>query len=224
MIPNETSKENIKINTQKILWDGLGKRNAIHYVGSCRTEEQFLKSGKDDYVKNILEDSLINSKFSDLGGLAVLDVGCGIGRLTQFMAQNFKKAIGLDVSNQMIIRAKSRLVGYKNVELFETDGESIPLPDNSIDLCFSIFVFQHIKDRKIVEKNFEDIHRVLKQNGLFKILISIRKPEKLESWWGGVSYNNESIELLCKKTGFNLLKMEEYVKGCTQWLWLEKQT
>jgi ubiquinone/menaquinone biosynthesis C-methylase UbiE len=121
----------------------------------------------------------------------------------------------------MIKQGKERLKGIDNIQLFETDGNTFPLPDNSVDIAFSYIVFQHIKTHEIVLNNFKEVYRVLKQWGLFKVLVRADRPDNMDAWWNGVSYDEDAIGGLCVSSGFNLLKLE-YVKNYAIWLWMEK--
>lgn len=204
---------------QKQLWEKLAKENSRYYInsdfGRGITEEKFRQSGEDAYQRLIASDGLIRSRES------ILDFGCGTGRLTEFMAKDFKKVIGVDISATMIAQGRSRLKKLKNVELLEIDGQSIPLPDESIDTVFSYLVFQHIKDREMVENSFREIFRILSPEGVFKVLLRSDKQKDMSRWWSGVEYNQESTRELYKKIGFSLLKTEPADKYAF-WLWLVK--
>lgn len=204
---------------QKQLWEKLAKENSKYYINSDKgrgiTEEAFRESGQQTYKEYVADDKLIKSRMS------ILDYGCGTGRLTEFMAKDFKKVIGIDISGTMITQGKARLKELKNVELLETDGESIPLPGSSIDIVFSYLVFQHIKERVMVERTFSEIYRTLSPGGIFKALMRSDKQKDMDRWWSGVEYNQESIRELYKKTGFTLLKLE-YQDKYAFWLWLQK--
>ena len=207
----------------KKLWDKLAKSNSKYYINSDYgreiTEEQFMESGLKDYKGLIWDDIRLMNRFV-CNGSSILDLGCGIGRITQFMVDDFEKVVGIDISGEMIKQAKKRLKGYKNLELIETDGWTIPLKDNSIDLVFSYLVFQHFKNRKMVEANFKEVYRVLKPKGMFKVRIRTDNVDK-DRWWGGVEYTEQSIGKLIKKVGFDLQKTEA-VGDYGIWLWLEK--
>lgn len=204
---------------QKTLWERLAKENSKYYINSDKgrkiTDEEFRKSGEVDYKRLILDDPMIDSRES------ILDLGCGTGRMTEFMAKDFKQVIGVDISGEMIKQGKERLKGINNIQLFETNGNIIPLPDNSVDIAFSYIVFQHIKTHEMVLNNFKEVFRVLKQWGLFKVLVRADRPDNMEAWWNGVSYDEDTIGGLCVSSGFNLLKLE-YVKNYAIWLWMEK--
>ena len=207
----------------KKLWDKLAKSNSKYYInsdfGRGITEEQFMESGLKDYKDLIWDDIRLMNRFVCNGSI-VVDLGCGIGRITQFMADDFDQVYGVDISGEMIKQAKKRLKGCKNVGLVETDGWTIPLADNSIDLVFSYLVFQHFKNRKMVEANFKEVYRILKPKGMFKVRIRTDEVDK-DRWWGGVEYTEQSIGKLIKKVGFDLQKSEA-VGDYGIWLWLEK--
>ncbi len=203
------------MNKLKQLWNNLAKKNARYYINSDKgkgiTEEEFRDSGLDDYIKYIDNDNLMHN-----GGMIFLEIGCGIGRMTEFIDKEYE-VIGIDISREMIKRARERL---PNVFFRETDGETIPFLNDSIDIAFSYLVFQHFKERKMVEKNFEEVYRVLKPGGIFKVRIRSDKVD-LDRWWGGVEYTEQSIGQLIKKVGFELLKTEP-VGDYGFWLWLRK--
>jgi len=209
----------------KKLWDKLARTNSKYYINSDKgkgiTEAEFIKSGFDDYIKHIVEDKLINSLWKGRmwTNFTVLDLGCGIGRITENMTDDFRAVIGIDISGEMIRQARKR-VKRENVRFMETDGESIGLIDGCVDFVFSYLVFQHFKERKMVESNFKEVYRVLKPKGIFKVRIRSDKVDK-SRWWGGVEYTEQSIGKLIKEVGFKLLKTET-VGSYGYWLWLEK--
>ena len=204
---------------QKQLWEALAKENAKYYInsdfGRKISEEQFQRSGQEAYEKYLANDSLIWNRDN------ILDFGCGTGRLTEFMAQDFNKVIVFDISPTMIAQGKERLKDLKNVELIEIDGQSIPLPEGSIDFVFSYLVFQHIKDREMVEEAFREIYRVLKPGGVFKVLLRSDKQKNMNRWWSGIEYGQEAIGVLYQKINFKLIKIENTDKHA-YWLWLQK--
>jgi len=204
----------------KKLWDKLAKKNSKYYINSDKgkgiTEKQFRDSGLKDYKGLILDDIRIYNRFV-CNGSSIVDLGCGIGRLTEFMVGDFKEVIGVDISSEMIKQAKKRVKGAKFIE---TDGWTIPLEDNSVDFVFSYLVFQHFKERKMVEANFKEVYRVLKPKGLFKVRVRTDEVDK-DRWWGGVEYNEQLMGILIKKQRFELQKTEA-VADYGIWLWLEK--
>lgn len=207
------------MNAQKDLWEKLAKENARYYINSDQgrgiSEGEFQASGKDTFIKYIFEDPI----FTKFG--SIVDLGCGSGRLTEFMAWKFREVIGTDISGEMIAQGKERLKNYKNVRLYETDGESIPIPDESVEYVFSYLVFQHMKTREMVKKNFLEAYRVLQPQGIFKVLLRTDEQQSMDAWWSGVHYTEQTAKDLYGSVGFNLIKLEQ-VKTYAMWLWLQK--
>ena len=205
------------MNSKK-LWEKLAKENSMYYInsdyGKGISGEEFERSGYKDFKRLILEDSLLENRNT------ILDLGCGTGRITEYMADHFKAVFGTDISREMIKQGIERLENIKNIDLIETDGSTLPLPDSSIDIVFSYLVFQHMKNRDMVEKNFKEVYRVLMHNGIFKVRIRTDKVD-VNKWWGGVEYTEQSIGKLIKEIGFDILKTEP-VKDYGLWIWLKK--
>lgn len=207
------------MNKQKEHWEKLAKKNSKYYINSDKgrsiSDSDFRESGLKTYTKYILEDKLLQSRDT------ILDYGCGNGRLTEFMASDFKRVIGLDISETMIKEGKKRLSGFKNVELLEIDGETITLPNSSIDIVFSYLVFQHIKQKDMVINTYRQIFNVLKKGGVFKVLMRSDKQPDMNRWWSGVDFKPEEIKTVYEDIGFKLVKIEALDKFA-YWLWLTK--
>jgi len=202
------------MDNQKQLWEELAKTNTKYYINSDYGKNiddfQFEFSGWKDYVKLIRDDDLFPKK------RVVLEVGCGNGRMTEFIALNAEKVVAIDISATMITEGKKRLKRANNIEWIETDGYTIPIPDQSVDNAFSYIVFQHFKTKEMINKNFDEVYRILKPNGIFKVLVRIDHVN-LNTWWGGVISNEEYPVSI----GFKLLKKEQ-IRNYGLWLWLQK--
>ena len=100
-------------------------------------------------------------------GEVVLDLGSG-GGIDAFLAAKKVgpqgKVIGLDMTEEMIHRAQenARNMGFTNVEFKMGEMESIPLPENSVDVVISNCVINLSPDKDSV---FREIFRVLKPKG-----------------------------------------------------------
>src|SRR4051794_32184177 len=67
-------------------------------------------------------------------GATVLDLGCGVGRLTRPLAERAGRVIALDVSPEMLARARDNVNGVSNVEFVLGDGTSLAgVADGSVD-------------------------------------------------------------------------------------------
>lgn len=92
---------------------------------------------------------------------AILDVGCGTGRLLRAADERFPEARleGIDAAQGMIEQARAS-GGRANFQL--ATAESIPFPDAQFDLVFSTMTFHHWADQ---QKGIAEIARVLKPGG-----------------------------------------------------------
>lgn len=205
------------MNNQKALWEKLAMVNSKFYIASSlgrnATEEEFRKSGEDDYNRLLTYD---NSGY--VKGV-FLEIGAGTGRMTEFIARDWSKVIAVDISAEMIRQGKERLKHLKNIKWVENDGEKLPLEDNSVDFAFSYLVYQHVKTYRMVREGFREVCRVLKPNGIFLAFLR-HEAEYVGKWSSGVTYDKDNIPTLLK--GFKLLK-SDYTDNCyTFWLYLQK--
>jgi SAM-dependent methyltransferase len=95
-----------------------------------------------------------------------LDIGCGVGRLTRVLAARADRAVGIDVSAEMLDRAGRYNAHLPNVRWVQGDGVSLAgIDDASIDAVVSHVVFQHIPDPTITLGYVREMGRVLRPGG-----------------------------------------------------------
>lgn len=96
----------------------------------------------------------------------VVEIGCGVGRMTRALAARAANVQALDVSERMLALAREHNPGLANVDWILGDGRSlVGIPDASADACISIVVFQHIPDPEITLGYVREIGRVLRPGG-----------------------------------------------------------
>jgi SAM-dependent methyltransferase len=113
---------------------------------------------------------------------AILQIGCGMGRIERHLAPRVKRVYGADISQNMIRLGRQWLAGIDNVVLLKTNGHQLPLLDGSIDTIFSFLVFIHIHDPGLWQGIFNEVARVLKPDGrfLFTVESNASKVERAE--------------------------------------------
>ncbi|HYE72009.1 MAG TPA: class I SAM-dependent methyltransferase, partial [Blastocatellia bacterium] len=131
-------------------WDERARQNARWFINSGRhrqsaqimpSEEELCAQGRDDSKHLLLDHLPLLLPGSDLKSLRIFEIGCGIGRMTQTLAENFSEVYATDISSEMLKLAHERLHNHKNVRLFETNGLNFAdLPDNFFDVVFSAYV------------------------------------------------------------------------------------
>jgi SAM-dependent methyltransferase len=104
---------------------------------------------------------------------AVLEIGCGVGRLTRGLAAAAASVRAVDVSARMLELARQHNRELANVEWILGDGTSLaPIESSSVDACVSHVVFQHIPDPAITLGYVVEIGRVLRPDGWAAFQIS----------------------------------------------------
>lgn len=106
---------------------------------------------------DILNDKIINAQSY------VLDVGCGTGRWSKYIAKKVGFVESIDPSDA-IFAADNLLREIKNVRLSKASTETIPFNDESFDFVMSIGVLHHIPN---TEQAMRDCVKKLKQGGYF---------------------------------------------------------
>lgn len=97
-----------------------------------------------------------------LSGRCIVEVGCGTGTNTVWLAEPAQRVIALDFSERMLDEARRRVI-LDRVRFLQQDiSESWPVPDESADLVVASLVMEHIRDLKPI---FAETERVLKGGG-----------------------------------------------------------
>ena len=102
-------------------------------------------SGKDvDYFAEGKADLLVDLAQRRLGDptkLSALDVGCGVGVTDRFLADRFGDLHGVDIAGDAVERARET---NPNVHYASYDGGALPVPDDAVDVAFTICVVHHV--------------------------------------------------------------------------------
>jgi SAM-dependent methyltransferase len=107
-----------------------------------------------------------------------LDVGCGVGFVVEYLSgPSFDlKAFGVDISDQAIEKAKSRLssVPGSQQRLVVLEGQSLPFENGFFSLVTCFDVLEHL-DPEDIDATLNEVTRVLRPGGIFFGSVSCRK-------------------------------------------------
>ncbi|MFZ5668915.1 MAG: methyltransferase domain-containing protein [Pseudomonadota bacterium] len=151
--------------------------------------------------------------------LTVVDLGCGVGRLTPALAETFGGPVwGVEPSEKMravaLATAAHPSVGYLAGEM-----AAIPLPDAGADAVLMFLSLHHVPDRAAGAR---EIRRVLKPGG--RLLVRSPFRERMGgNWWYRFFPRAEAIEremfptlaettALFAAVGLNALALEQVVE------------
>jgi ubiquinone/menaquinone biosynthesis C-methylase UbiE len=146
----------------KAAWNSLAETEhsaLIHVAGY--TDEAQLKISTEVTLRML--QMTIGIKPTD----TFLEIGCGVGRVGQYLAPKVTHWIGCDVSENMLAHAGRRLKGIPNISLRPISGYDLsPIPDSSVDAVYCTVVFMHLEewDRFGYMK---EAFRILKPGGRF---------------------------------------------------------
>lgn len=150
---------------------------------SEKAQNEFFETGKK-HVDHVI--AICAAKFGAVPELnAVLDFGCGTGRLLVPFARVAKSVVGVDVSNAMLALAKEncRKRSINNVSLIQTADIS-GMGGELFDLVHSFVVLQHISPSR-GERIFENLASRLRPGGIGVLHILYSK-KMFDRWKGGI--------------------------------------
>jgi ubiquinone/menaquinone biosynthesis C-methylase UbiE len=110
---------------------------------------------KSRKVKTSKIVSILKANYPKLKSATIVDIGTGAGYIAQGLANNSKKVISVDVTDERKVKK-----GYKFVLVKD---ERLPFDDNSIDIIISNHVIEHVQDQLL---HIQEMHRVLKKGGI----------------------------------------------------------
>ena len=141
----------------------------------------------------------------------VLEVGCGIGFLTSYLAKEYKwNVTGIDLDSEQVKRAKIDNKENDYLRFFEADATDLPFENNEFDVILSFDVLHHIPNW---DKALNEISRVLRLNGIY-ILNDLALPrftaktfkDLLNNYMG--VYSVDDIVNQLKRNNLDILYME----------------
>ncbi|WP_421120672.1 class I SAM-dependent methyltransferase [Aquihabitans daechungensis] len=110
----------------------------------------------------------------------IVEIGCGHGRWTQFLADWTPEVVAVDVAPECVEACAARFAGLRAVRPVVGDGRSLPtVADRSVDLVFSFDSLVHA-DAEAIGGYVEAIARVLAEDGVAWIHHSNLRASRLD--------------------------------------------
>lgn len=186
------------------------------------TQVEILFGGAADAMRRIALGSLARSiKGTDHRRVRLLDLACGNGRFLRQVLDAFPRlpATGLDLSPAYCAEARTRLAGWRQVEIVNGAVEQAPFEDASFDAITCVYLFHELPPR-VRREAVREIARVLKPGGAFVLADSIQTGDSAdldrmleyfpvgfhEPYFG--SYLNEDFAALFGEAGLEVEEIE----------------
>jgi SAM-dependent methyltransferase len=129
-----------------------------------------LVTKKDDPQKDTLRflKFLKKNQKYNVENRKILDLGCGTGRNSNYLASLNNKVIGIEISKTAIDLAKNRAkeIGVDAEYCFGDIGEPYNIKDSSVDIVLDVTSSNSL-DEKGRNNYLEEVNRVLKNGGYF---------------------------------------------------------
>src|SRR5581483_3125968 len=117
------------------------------------------------------------------------------------LAKTFGEVYGVDISGEMIERAKTALREHPNARVFQNNGRDLDvvreaLGGNTVDFAFSYIVFQHIPSREVIENYVREVYSLLRPGALFKFQVqgAANLETSPDDTWLGVPFSEEQAK------------------------------
>jgi ubiquinone/menaquinone biosynthesis C-methylase UbiE len=153
----------------------------------------------------------IKSHLDYLKGRRILDLGCGTGIQALFLSDYVKEIIGIDISENLLEKARKKVLNRKNITFQKADATKLPFNDNSFEAIISYGeTISHIQD---YEKAFEEASRVLEEGSIFIFSVlnkwnirTLLSPSELRNALS--SHNGHTRTWSCAYSGDSLIALK----------------
>jgi SAM-dependent methyltransferase len=172
-------------------YEQLGSEDPFYAVLSRRSArsggwdpEEFFRTGRDE-IDGVL--AYLDELGSSPSRGRALDFGCGVGRLSQALAEHFQRVVGVDIAASMVRRAgELNRHGERVRYLVNTTDRLAALETDSFDFAYSSITLQHIPP-EAAHHYVEELVRVLVPGGVAVFNVP-DGPEFGPRSFGGVYY------------------------------------
>jgi len=188
---NSVGREYDAWTTEGILEHYWGEHIHLGYYSPLEMASGYLKKNfikaKYDFVDEMVKFGKL--QLSNDKPLRILDVGCGIGGTSRYLASNIpgSTVTGITLSTKQVERAtklaKDRNIPNANFQVM--DALNMTFPDNSFDVVWACESGEHMPDKK---RYVDEMTRVLKPGGRIVIATWCQRDDEMKPFDDKVMY------------------------------------
>jgi SAM-dependent methyltransferase len=104
----------------------------------------------------------------EAGRKRYLDVGCGNGFITEYIAGEFDEVVGIDMERDRLADFRLHTQTKANYHIMEMSAANLDFPNDSFPFITSFEVLEHVAD---LEKSTQEIVRVCQRGGVLVISV-----------------------------------------------------
>jgi len=154
------------------LWEQIWGEHMHHgYYGPTGSQKKDRRQAQIDLIVKLLQWAGVQSAQN------ILDVGCGIGGSSLYLAQKFDATVtGITLSPVQAARAKERAAQAQlslKTQFQVADALNLPLSDNSFDLVWALESGEHMPDKV---RFMQECYRVLQPGGTLIMVTWCHRP------------------------------------------------
>ena len=116
----------------------------------------------DNDPSTALDEPFLLKHLSPFAGCRILDLGCGTGRYLRQLTTSACRIVGVDLSRNMLARARQQLGSRRDVCLVQASANCLPFQSASFDRIMSGLVVDHLHS---AEQFFREMSRILMAHG-----------------------------------------------------------
>ncbi len=151
----------------------------------------------------------------------VLDIGCGHGIVSEFLADNGINVTAIDISDKLLNEFRERIKNKNlQIKIIRGDAYKIPCPDEEFDVVVARMFLPHFPDWPVVLK---EMTRVTKKGGKLLVHFSSKEntdlgknikieecqfassPDTTNPWNFYAETNQNELKRICKKSGLTIV-------------------
>ncbi len=152
-------------------WDRRAEEDPYWYVAKQATgDEAFFGQGGAE-----VDAYLAHCDLRPSSRHTVVEIGCGVGRMTRRLSEVFGRVVAVDVSPRMVAMAREQLADRPNVTWVVGSGRDLDaVPDASVEAVFSYITLQHVPEAATLRRYLVEAQRVLAPGG--RAALQVRRP------------------------------------------------
>jgi SAM-dependent methyltransferase len=162
-------------------WDAFGNTDPMWSVLTLPDKkhgrwdkDEFFRIGREE-IADVL--SLLDEKGVTFPRRRALDFGCGVGRLSQALAEHFERVDGVDIAPSMVRLAEQYNKHGDRCRYHLNEGSDLSsFEDGTFDFIYTVHVLQHMEPR-YAHRYVDEFLRVLTSEGVAFFEITTERVE-----------------------------------------------
>jgi 2-polyprenyl-3-methyl-5-hydroxy-6-metoxy-1,4-benzoquinol methylase len=161
------------LESSRKFWQKRAKENPYWFISSYgsyhnRNMSEFWASGEQ-----IWNDIKKKTGYTPTATDVVVEIGCGVGRLSRVISKEVAQIEAFDISEQMLELARQG--DLKNVNFRLSNGGDLePLSKSSAEMVLAYCIFQHLPSVDILRKYIDEMARVARPGAICAFTLTPR--------------------------------------------------